>query len=321
MNRPWIDLHCDTVFELIEQKQELSKNTLHLDLARMEEYESYIQVFAAFVDQKSIRCTPFQHCKGLLDKMREEIQKNSPKLSLITNDIELDRIRHEGGLGAILAIEGGEALEGDLKNLVSFYEMGARLITLTWNYANELADGITEPRGGGLTDFGKQAVSAMEKFGILIDVSHLSKKGFWDVAKLANHPFIASHSCAQTLCDHPRNLDDDQIDFLIQNNGGIGINFYPDFLTKKTPCTIENIVDHMEYILSRGGDSVLGFGSDFDGVSSLPVGMNGIQDMKKLVSAMKHRGFTDLQIEKIRWINFYEILREAFHRSGKIYEN
>ncbi len=311
MNPMIFDAHCDTAFELLEQKQKLKKNSLHLDLTRMQEYQSYIQVFAAFVDQKSIRCTPLKHCVSILERLRAEIEENRGEISLIENTVDMEVSVQQKKVGAILSIEGGEALEGDLANLVMFYGMGVRLITLTWNYANELADGITESRGGGLTEFGRKAVKTMEEMGIMIDVSHLSLKGFWDVAEVTEYPFIASHSCAKALCNHPRNLDDAQIRLLIDRNGGLGINFYPKFLTENQFCTIEDIIRHMEYVLELGGQQILGLGSDFDGVSCLPTGISGAESMKDVVFAMKKQGFSQKIVEDISYGNFYRLFSQT----------
>ncbi len=303
-----LDMHCDTAFEMAEQKQPLRRNTLQLDLERMEEYAGYIQVFAAFVDQKTIRLSPAEHCRTILANLEEELKKN--RVSLITAQKELKRVAEQGKIGAILSIEGGEALMGDLSLLEEFYRTGVRLITLTWNWKNELGDGILEATGGGLTPFGKQAVAMMEQMGILVDVSHLSERGFWDVAELAQKPFVASHSCAKALCSHPRNLTNSQIGCLIAKRGGIGINFYPEFLCESKAADIRDVVRHMEYILSLGGEDVLGLGSDFDGVSSLPENLRGAEDMKRLAKAMKDAGFDDSLTEKIFFSNFYRIWRE-----------
>lgn len=311
MRRQVFDLHCDTALRMVEEKQGLKENRLHLDLARMEEYDGYIQVFAAFVDQKDICVSPMNHCIALLEKLHKEIQQNREHISLITTVEELEQVRQNRGIGAILSLEGGEALEGNLSAIWMYYQLGVRLITLTWNWANEISDGIMESRGGGLTQFGREAVSMMEQLGILIDVSHLSERGFWDVAECTKRPFVASHSCVKALCGHPRNLDDAQISCLIQRRGGIGINFYPEFLSGTGVCSVEEIVHHMEYILNMGGEDVLGLGSDFDGVSSLPKEMEGVQDMTTLIQAMENRGFCEALVEKILFGNFHRIFKES----------
>lgn len=303
------DCHCDTAQYLLDEKVSLCRNQRHLDLERMEEYDGYIQVFAAFIDQKNITVSPMKRCMDLLTKLRQEIEK-SGRMILIRDQNDLLRASQGEGCGAILSIEGGEALEGNLAHLELYYRMGVRLITLTWNYANELADGIIEERGGGLTDFGKKAVSAMEKMGILIDVSHLSVQGFWDVAQMAKKPFMASHSCVKSLCRHPRNLDDDQIAFLVQHHGGMGINFYPLFLTEQEECRIDHLLDHMEYVMAMGGKHILGLGSDFDGVSFLPEGICGAESLAEIVFAMKKRGWSKEVQHAICFENFYRLFSQ-----------
>ncbi len=310
MSAKVFDLHCDTSFEMLKNAQGIKKNQLHIDLQRMEEYDTYIQVFAAFVDQKNIRISPMQDCLQLLQKIKKEIHTCNSKITLITSARDLEYVSSAKRIGAILSIEGGEALEGDLSLLDMYYKLGVRLITLTWNWSNELGDGILEPRGGGLTAFGKESVKMMEKMGILIDVSHLSEQGFWDVTEATIKPFVASHSCVKQLCPHPRNLTDSQISCLIQRRGGIGINFFPEFLSRSGSCGIEEIVHHIEYILELGGEDTVGLGSDFDGVSSLPNGMHGVEDVKKLISCMRMKSWSDKIVQKIVFDNFYRIFIE-----------
>lgn len=309
------DAHCDTILEMLNQNQELKKNSLHLDLERLRQYEEYIQVFAAFIDQKEISCSPVTQCVKMLEKIHSEIERNREDVMLILSAEDLTTAMEEKKCGAILSIEGGEALAGSLENLWMYDKLGVRLITLTWNYANEIADGICESRGGGLTEFGRKAVAAMEALGIVVDVSHLSVQGFWDVAEMTKYPFVASHSCVKALCDHPRNLDDDQIQLLIQREGGIGINFYPEFLSDTSKkCDIETILAHMEYILERGGERVLGLGSDFDGVSCLPVGIDGAESVGDIVSAMQSRKWPQTLIDRICFGNFYRIFSQTLGR-------
>lgn len=314
MREKIFDMHCDTILEMMEREQGVKKNTLHLDLERMAAHENYIQVFAAFIDQKGISVSPMTACVAMLHKIHEEIEKNKDRIRLIQSEKDLKAAAAQNGCGAILSIEGAEALEGSLSNLWMYDRLGVRLITLTWNYANELADGITESRGGGLTDFGRQAAAMMEDMGILVDVSHLSRKGFWDVAAVTKHPFVASHSCVYALCQHPRNLDDEQIRLLIDRGGGIGMNFYPQFLSYSGSCGIDTILSHMEYILDRGGDQTLGLGSDFDGVDALPDGIRGAENMQDLIDAMRKRRWPKELIERVCFGNFYRIFAQTLAR-------
>lgn len=309
------DAHCDTPFELVEQKKELYKNSLQIDISRMLNYQKYIQVFAAYIDKKNVKIPPVKHCLNMLNNIHNEIEKNGDYIEIIDT---MDALRNSNKIGAILAIEGGEALEGDISALDMYYKLGVRLITLTWNYANELCDGITESRGRGLTEFGHKVVSLMEELGIMIDVSHISEKGFWDVLEATKYPFVASHSCVKRLCGHIRNLSDEQIRAMIDRKCVIGINFYPEFLTDRTDCTEQDIIRHIDYIFNMGGENNVGLGSDFDGVNSLPYGINGTQDIRKIHSALRDNNFSEKQIRKVFFDNFYHIFFDMFSRKEKI---
>lgn len=310
------DAHCDTIFELREKNLGLSKNNIHLDLERMSEFDTYVQIFAAFIDKKTIRRTPMHECLCLIDKYHAELEKNKGLIHPIETAADLEKTKI-GGLYSILSIEGGEALEGNISALKMYYKMGVRLITLTWNHANELADGICESRGGGLTEFGREAVSMMERMGIMIDVSHLSENGFWDVVECTKRPFVASHSCVKSICLHPRNLTDEQISAIIKRRGCIGINFYPEFLSNTKKCTADDICRHIEYILKLDGEDSVGLGSDFDGVSCLPGDVAGVSDIKNLISVMRSRKFSDNIIDKILFGNFYRVFYECLERSNQ----
>lgn len=305
------DAHCDTISKLLKTEESLLKNSFQVDIERMEIFDTYIQIFAAFIDKKAIKGSPLNRCLSLIEKYKAEIKKG--RISPILTKKDLENAQNRSGVYSILAIEGGEALEGDLSALSMYYDAGVRLITLTWNWANEIAEGVCEDSGKGLTDFGRQVVSAMENMGIMIDVSHLSKKGFWDVVDCTKKPFVASHSCAGALCSHIRNLDDEQIKEMIERRCVIGVNFYPEFLSDTGITRAERIYEHIEYILSMNGENSVGFGSDFDGIDLLPDDMSGAGDMSRLINVMANKGLTPELTEKIAFGNFarifYEILK------------
>lgn len=306
MDYPIFDAHCDTMTEIWEKRCGFAKNKLHIDFERMARYPKYVQVFAAFVDKNSITVTPREQVEKIIEVYNGEIGKNA-----ICHCDRFEQIENNQ-FCSILSIEGGEAIEGSLENLEKFYNSGVRIMTLTWNYRNEIADGITEPEGRGLTEFGKKVVCKMNELGMVVDVSHLSEQGFWDVYEISQKPFIASHSNAKALCGHIRNLTDDQIKAIIDRGGVIGMNFYPDFLDDSGKCGIERICDHIDHILSLGGEDNIGLGSDFDGVPNLPDNMGGIEDMGTLIECMEKRGYGENLIRKITFDNFMRIIRANF---------
>ncbi len=312
------DAHCDTIYELDKNNSSLMKNTLQLDIERMERFDTYIQIFAAFVDKKTIKCSPMEHCRALIEKYKSSIEENKQRISVIESLDDLENAIKNKGAYSILAIEGGEALGGCLDAVLMYYKLGVRLITLTWNYTNELGGGITDESGGGLTEFGRRAVEMMESIGIVVDVSHLSERGFFDVCEIARYPFVASHSCVRSLCSHKRNLSDEQIRAIIGKRGCIGVNFFPDFLSDSKICTADEIYRHIEYILDLRGEDCVGLGSDFDGVSKLPSDINGVQDMQKIADGIKKRVASDIVADKILYGNFLRIFKNSLKRGEKI---
>lgn len=318
------DAHCDTISRIYEKNQFLRSNDGMLDLERMPQG---IQVFAAFIDKKNIKCTPMNYCIGLIEKYHDEIEKNSERISECLSYTDAERVIRDGGRGSILSIEGGEALEGNIAALDMYYRLGVRLITLTWNYANELADGITEERGGGLTAFGREAVARMNELGIIADVSHLSERGFWDVMEVTSKPVAASHSNAKALCPHHRNLTDEQIAALIKNRGFIGINFCPAFLDKNLAdldmrgedyaahisadmSGAEFVISHIEYMFSLGAEENVGLGSDFDGIAGAFSDLGGVEKMNGLIEKIRTHISPDAA-ERVSHGNFMRFLSEA----------
>jgi membrane dipeptidase len=148
----------------------------------------------------------------------------------------------------------------------------------------------------------------MNKLGMLIDVSHLNEKSFYDIAELTKMPIIATHSCSAYACEHPRNLTDRQFKIIKQSGGCVGVNFYPPFLTKKSKCTIDDIVRHIDRFMELGGEDNIGIGADFDGVSCLPEGINGVEDTYKVLDALLKHGYSEEQVQKISHGNFERIM-------------
>ncbi len=300
------DAHADTMSKLYESGENFLKNTCHIDFDRMKKYDGYTQVFAAFVDKKATSEKPNLYIKKVIERYKKEVFKSDVCHCETFNQLNNSKF------SSILSIEGGEALDGSIDNLYEFYQLGVRIMTLTWNYRNEICDGIGEGDGKGLTAFGKTVVQQMNKLGMVIDVSHISQKGFWDVLNCSQKPFIASHSCVMKLCNHPRNLTDEQIKAIIEADGVIGVNFYPLFLDESGKCKMEKILEHIEYIIELGGENNIGIGSDFDGIEYLPDGMTGIENIGLLISLMEERKYGEKIINKILFENFLRVLKAVF---------
>ena len=211
----------------------------------------------------------------------------------------------------MLSIEGGEALAGELYVLRMLYKLGVRSICLTWNNRNEIADGLYEKdTRGGLTTFGKEVVREMNRLGMIVDVSHLSNQGFWDVIETTKKPIIASHSNAKKICPHIRNLDNEQIIALHRNGGVMGINLCDEFISDDNPDVL-NIIRHIEHIASLVGVDHVGIGADFDGVERLPNGINGVQDITKILEELRKLNYKQEDIAKIAGGNFLRIIKEV----------
>lgn len=270
----YADAHCDTLTKAYDCGYSLYENLCELDFRRLRKYGCSLQFMAVWIEPKYEPHDAFERCINVLDYYDSQIDGDINTV-LTGDDIS------EDNLNILLSVEGGSALEDDIDNLYRLYERGVRALTLTWNGDNLIGGGIVN-NDKGLTDFGKTVVREMNRLGMIVDVSHLSDKGFWDVADMCD-TFIASHSNCRELCRHNRNLTDDQIKCIIEHNGFIGLNFYSDFLSENT-ATVNDIVRHAEHILDLGGEDVLGFGSDFDGTDKLPVGINGVENMAEITS-------------------------------------
>jgi len=308
------DAHCDTLLDIVNHKRLLGDRSSigHLDIPRLKEGGVNIQVFAAFIEDIYKPDRALKRTLQLIDTFYRELDKNKDKISLTTSYHQIEKANSTGKIAAILSIEGGEALEGDLGVLRVLYRLGVRLITLTWNQRNQIADGANESRtGSGLTEFGLKVINEMNRLGMLIDVSHLSETGFWDVIKNSKAPIVASHSNCYNLCPHLRNLKDKQIKALADRGGVIGVTFVPEFLTKaKREANIEDVIGHIDYLVKIGGVDCVGLGSDFDGTENLPLDLEGVDKMPNITKGLLNRGYKEKEIRKILRGNFLRVFEE-----------
>ncbi|MGY0373380.1 dipeptidase [Clostridium sp. JNZ J1-5] len=305
-----IDLHCDTALKIYEDNSELKNNTYGVDIEKLKKSNSLAQFFALFVELKTTK-DPLQKCLNMLDRFYLELNKNIDTISLARNYDELMKNKSEGKLSAFLTIEEGAVLKGELSNLRNFHRLGVKLITLTWNFPNEIGypNARAEYTNKGLTPFGIQVVEEMNNLNMIIDVSHLSDGGFYDVAKYSKSPFVASHSNARAITNHPRNLTDDMIKILAEKGGIIGINFFGNFLGGGQFSKIEDMVSHIQHIRNIGGIDVISLGSDFDGIDST-LEIEHIGQIDRLIEGLKKHHFTDDDIEKILYKNALRLLKE-----------
>lgn len=316
-NRNIVDMHCDTLSFLETQQTpgSLRKNGGQLDLLRMRESGYLLQNFAIYVDMRE-HPDAWDWAMRLAERFRAEMEKNRDLVRQVFRWEDILRNREEGLLCAMLTVEEGGVCGGNIERLRKLYDLGVRMMTLTWNYQNELASPASPPEGTvcpkplGLTEKGREFVSEMERMGVILDVSHLSDEGFWDAFWLTKKPFVASHSNSRALCGHSRNLTDEMIRAVGERGGVIGLNFYEKFIREGQEDILRGLTDHARRITDVGGMEVLGLGSDFDGIpanGNLP----GAESLGLLWDALHRSGFTEGQLDKIFSENTLRVYRDV----------
>ena len=275
------DCHCDTITTAMEHGEDIYDNNLQLSLKRLTDFERAIQIFAVWLDDKYIE-QGFENTIKAIDFFDVCLKKHENIIEKITDGENLDK---SDKIGAILSVEGGEAIGDDIENIQRLYDRGVRLCTITWNRENSLGFGAQTGSNMPLKPFGIKALKEMERLGIIVDVSHLNRAGFLSVCEQGTRPFIASHSNAYALCRHSRNLTDDQLDMIRQTGSMVGINLYPPFLNDSGRADINDILRHTEYIANRVGDNKVCLGCDLDGIDCTPEGINGVEDIHIIYEA------------------------------------
>lgn len=328
-----IDMHCDTIGGMFmgahrgRPEEHIDHNSMNIDLEKMRKGDYLAQCFAMFVPFNVEN--PFETCMGMIDRFYQEMEAHPNEIGIARNYEDIVRHQAEGKMSAILTIEEGGVTKGNLAYLRDFYRLGVRMITLTWNFANGVghpnftmpADRSQKPdfktpnTTGGLTPYGIEMVQEMNRLGIIIDVSHLSDAGFYDVLKYTTGPFVASHSNARAVCHHCRNLTDDMIRKLAERGGVMGINYCADFL-REVPDGEDNfsyvadMVKHIKHIVSVGGIDCVGLGSDFDGIDQ-NLEMKDASYLPMLEEALRKEGFTEEEIAKIFYKNVLRVFKEV----------
>jgi membrane dipeptidase len=314
------DMHCDTIVCRVargEGNVSLRQNDGHLDLLRLKNAGVIAQYFALFIpsgeDERELNgLSPYDFFDMAYGYYKKEIEQNADLVQPALNYYDVEKNAAEGKISSVLTIEDGLLLEGKIERVDELYEKGVRLITLTWNTENSL--GFPNLHDGpdtvhGLKEFGFLAMERMNELGIIVDVSHLSDAGFYDVAKHCKKPFVASHSNSRAVWDAQRNLTDDMLKTLAEKGGMTGLNFASYFLSGEKVSTASALLTHAKHIVKVAGEDALGFGSDFDGISCA-LEFSDCEGYRQILELFE-KHFTPRQMEKLTHRNFLRILKEC----------
>ncbi len=357
-----VDTHNDFFSKAVENHYAFDSNLKGItqsDLKRMQEGGVKVQIFSIFCDEHYGRGSAFRYAGQELDSLFAVVGRNPESMQMVYSYKELMQAVRNHKLACMAGVEGGHMIEGQLDYLDSFYNRGVRYMTLTWNNSNGWATSAMEETQKafkvlpyGLTEFGKQVVKKMNQLGMLVDISHVGEKTFWDVMATTKRPVLASHSSVYSLCPVYRNLKDDQIRAIAKNGGVIQVNFYSRFLdstfSRKMDLFIDqhkkendslvqlkipdyqisdyfsskyktefqemrapfsSLFDHIDYIVKMVGVDFVGLGSDFDGIDSSPVGLDGVEDLSKITQELLRRGYSEKEIKKILGGNFLRVFK------------
>lgn len=311
------DLHCDTLYECANTGKSLYENDLAVNYAAAQQYCHYAQFFALFcgTEQKidstnRLLVLPMEkRLELLLETAQTEFEKNSSWLTVCKTGDDLTKAVNIGKAAAFLSIEGAELLASE-SHIAKAYQAGVRMVSLSWNNRNAYACGATTNNQEGLSLRGKDLLKELCTMGVIIDVSHLSEKGFWDVCRTIDCPFIASHSDSYVLRPHPRNLTDEQFTEIARRGGLVGINFYTPFLIDSAESTLDNVVDHIERFIGLAGEKNIALGCDLDGCTSLPIGIKYLCDISRLAERMRSRGFSEEAVNNIFYNNAFSFVQK-----------
>ncbi|MGH9684390.1 MAG: dipeptidase [Candidatus Acidiferrales bacterium] len=328
-----VDLHHDIAEDVIRRRQLGEQDILRrIWLRRLTNAGIKIQVFPIFIDSVFLPEMGLRRELTMIHYLLEEFERNADDVVLARNFADIEAGLSSNKLVAVLALEGAEAIDPELTILGILFRLGVRMASLTWNRRTLFADGADKRCGGaGLTKFGADLVHKMEELGILVDVSHLSDASFWTLLEEARNPIIASHSNARALCDHPRNLTDDQIRAIGERKGLIGVFIHPAVIDPSKP-TISRVVDHIEHLIDVAGVDHVGVGTDFIkdlcGIGQTPThewlmppemafstisGLSESTDLPNLTDELLRRGFGSKNIQKILGENALRVFREVWN--------
>lgn len=316
-----IDTHNDFISVSLNNKiafdTDLSTRT-HSDLQRMKKGGVDVQFFSIFGGPD----IGFAHAMQEIDSVYAIATRNPSEVMLVKTPAELKNAVKQKKLAAMMGVEGGHMIDNDLDKLEILFQRGARYMTLTWNNSTPWASSAAEETSNkipkekrGLTQFGKQIVQKMNQLGMMVDLSHVGEQTFWDAMNIVTKPVLVSHSSVYHFASVPRNLKDEQIDAIGKNGGVICVNFFSGFLDstfdkKSARPPLSLLIDHIDYIVKRIGIDHVGLGSDFDGISSTPMHLDGVQDFPTLTKALLERGYSKKEVCKILGENVLRVFTQ-----------
>jgi membrane dipeptidase len=328
-----IDTHNDVPSATVAGLDLGKPNTDHMtDLPRMKKGGMGAQFFAAYVAPKYVEGNhSANRALQMIDTVRHDIIEKYPNdFLLATTAAGIRRAHKQHKIAALLGIEGGHAIEDSLRLLRRYYDEGVRYMTLTHTNSNHWADssGDSNQPNHGLSPFGKEVIAEMNRLGMMVDISHVSDKTFWDALETSKAPIFASHSSCRAISPAPRNMTDEMIAALAKKGGVVQINLSCDFLNPdvlkaeaaagtetaagtKPRATLADVVSHINHVVAIGGVGAVGLGSDFDGISCAPVGLDGVDKWPNLTRALLEEGYTAAEIRKIYGENTLRLMAEV----------
>ena len=321
MKFPVFDFHCDTALRLLgedlNQAGSLRKNQLHIDLERASVLPGYAQCFACFTTpymEEERRVSPIVVFERELATIQREVYNNQDLISIAYSPKEIEENRAKGMMSAVLTLEGTAGIGHNPEILEDIYDIGFRVVSLGWNEKNPLTG--SHVTGGGLTDLGREFVKEAQRVGLLIDVSHISDEGFWDVMKITNAPVIATHSNSRAIWDNSRNLTDDMFRAICETGGVAGYNVCDEFTGEKP--TIDTICDHIFHFMELAPSGKhIALGGDLDGIDGTPDGFDGVQSWPVLSDRLLERGMDAKTVMDIYWNNAIGVMERAVCKHTK----
>ncbi|MEN6349032.1 MAG: dipeptidase [Syntrophomonas sp.] len=301
-----VDLHCDTVSETYNKIESLWENKCHFDIKRALKAGVVVQFFALFTMPADCN-TALRKILKQLDKLYQEMERYSDYIYPVFKAEDIDIEENHQKIGGIIHLEGGEALGTDPEILRTLYRLGLRSLGLTWNQRNYLADGVAEGEGaGGLSLKGREILKEMNRLGIILDLSHISEKAFFDALEYCEKPLMVTHANAQAVCNHCRNLSDRQLKTLADHGGVVGLNQVSSFV-KEGKANIDDFLDHAVYIADLIGSEFIALGSDFDGAENIV--LPGVEGYMEMEQHLYRRGFNKEEAEMILGANALRVIK------------